>query len=128
MEVLIWRRYLYLKRNLSAPELMMRIFSDDPRVIELGRPLVRLGALFQLLDAIGIVAGGSLRGAGDTRWPFLVQACLAWGLFLPLAWWLGVYMGGGLTGAWVGGTVYVVVLSLVLLARFMGGRWREIQI
>jgi Na+-driven multidrug efflux pump len=89
---------------------------------------VRLGAAFQLLDAFGIVASGSLRGAGDTRWPFLAQSALAWGLFVPLAYLLGVRLEGGLISAWLGGTVYVLVLSATLVWRFRSGAWQRIRI
>ncbi len=112
----------------SIPELLMRVFTTDAEVIALGVPLVRLGALFQLLDAFGIVAGGSLRGAGDTRWPFLAQAILAWGLFVPLAYLLGVTLEGGLISAWIGGTIYVLVLSTTLVWRFRSGAWQRIRI
>jgi len=113
---------------LSVPDLLLRIFTGDPEVISLGVPLVRLGALFQLLDAFGIVASGSLRGAGDTRWPFLAQSALAWGLFVPLAYLLGVRLAGGLIGAWIGGTVYAIVLAATLVYRFQSGAWQRIRI
>jgi MATE family multidrug resistance protein len=113
---------------LSVPELLMRVFTDDPEVISLGVPLVRLGAVFQLVDAFGIVASGSLRGAGDTRWPFLAQSVLAWGLFVPLAYLLGVRLEGGLISAWIGGTIYVLVLSATLVWRFRSGAWQRIRI
>jgi len=113
---------------LAVPELLMRVFTADLEVIALGVPLVRLGALFQLLDAFGIVASGSLRGAGDTRWPFLAQSALAWGLFVPLAYLLGVTLEGGLVSAWIGGTIYVLVLSATLVWRFRSGAWQRIQI
>jgi MATE family multidrug resistance protein len=113
---------------LAVPELLMRVFTADPEVIALGEPLVRLGALFQLVDAFGIVASGSLRGAGDTRWPFLAQSVLAWGLFVPLAYLLGVTLEGGLISAWIGGTVYVLVLSATLVWRFRSGAWQRIRI
>jgi Na+-driven multidrug efflux pump len=87
-----------------------------------------MGALFQFLDAGAIVSSGALRGAGDTRWPFLVQSALAWGLFVPLAWLLGVALGGGLTAAWMAGTLYVSVLGGVLLWRFRSGAWQSIRI
>jgi Na+-driven multidrug efflux pump len=113
---------------LAMPELLMRVFTVDAEVIALGVPLVRLGALFQLMDAFGIVAGGSLRGAGDTRWPFLAQSILAWGLFVPLAYLLGVTLEGGLVGAWIGGTIYVLALAATLVWRFRSGAWQRVRI
>ena len=110
------------------PGPLLRIFTDDPEVLALGAGLLRLGAFFQLFDAVGIVASGSLRGAGDTRWPFLVNTALAWGFFLPLAWLFGVAWGGGLTGAWIAGTVWIGVQSAVLALRFQRGAWRRIEI
>jgi MATE family multidrug resistance protein len=113
---------------VALPGPLLRVFTDDPSVLALGRPLLLVGALYQVFDALGIVTDGALRGAGDTRWPFLAQLALAWGLFVPLAWLLGVAAGGGLLGAWVGGTVHVAVLAVVLLRRFRSGAWRRIAI
>ena len=112
----------------AVPELLMRIFTNDPSVLSLGVSVLRLGAIFQLLDAVHIVAIGALRGAGDTRWPFLWQTALAWGVFVPLAWLFGVRMGHGLDGAYVGGVIYVALLAGGLLWRFSSGQWREMRI
>ena len=60
--------------------------------------------------------------------PFLMRVSLAWGLFLPLAWLLGVRLGGGLTAAWLGGALYVTVLAGILVFRFRSGAWRTIRI
>ncbi len=113
---------------LLVPGPLMRIFTADAEVLALGVPLLAVGALFQLCDAVGIIASGALRGAGDTRWPFLVQTGLAWGLFLPLGWLGGVALGGGLVGAWLGATVYVLALSAAMALRFRGGAWHEVKI
>jgi MATE family multidrug resistance protein len=112
----------------AVPDLLMGIFTDDPEVIRLGRPLMLVGALFQFFDAFGIIADGALRGAGDTRWPFLIRLGLAWGVFVPLAWTLGVGLGGGLTWAWAAGAVHVLLLSATLVLRFRSGAWRQIVI
>jgi MATE family, multidrug efflux pump len=113
---------------LSAPDSLLAIFTNDPAVVRLGRPLLALGAVFQLIDAVGIIAGGSLRGAGDTRWPFMVQASLAWFVRLPLVYLLAVALGGGVTGAWLGELGYVAVLGSTWLLRFRAGVWRTIRI
>ncbi len=112
---------------LGAPELLMRLFSDDAEVLALSRPLLQLGAFFQFVDAIGIIAGGSLRGGGDTRWPFVVHATLAWAARLPLVWILAVRWGGGVFGAWLGELGYITLLGLAFVMRFRGGKWKTMQ-
>jgi MATE family, multidrug efflux pump len=113
---------------LAVPEALLGLFSRDAEVLALGVPLLAIGAGFQLLDALGIASSGALRGAGDTRWPFLVQASLAWFVFLPAAWLFGVTLGGGLGGAWAGGLVYVAGLAAAFTWRFRAGAWRGIRI
>jgi MATE family multidrug resistance protein len=113
---------------LSLPETLLAVFTTDSEVIALGRPLLLVGALFQLIDAVGIIAGGSLRGAGDTRWPFIVQTSLAWLLRLPVVYLAAVVLQGGVTGAWIGEMSYVAVLGAVWLWRFRAGAWKTIRI
>ena len=111
----------------SVPDVLMRVFTSDPRVLAFGRPLLLLGALYQLCDAVAIVSDGALRGAGDTTWPLVVRFALAWGLFVPLSYWL-VQSGGGVVGAWIGGLVYTAVLAGAFAWRFWSGRWKRIEI
>jgi MATE family multidrug resistance protein len=113
---------------LSIPEVLIGLFTQDAEVIRLGRPLLAVGAVFQLFDAVAIVASGSLRGAGDTRWPFMVQTTLAWTTFLPLAYIGGVVLEGGLSGAWLGGAVHVALLSGALAWRWRSGAWKSMEI
>lgn len=113
---------------VAAPEALMRMYVDDPEVMELGRPLLALGAAFQLFDALQIVVGGALRGAGDTRWPFLAQTGLAWLVRLPLAWLFAVTLGRGVVGAWYAEFVFILTLAAALMLRFRGGAWKTVRI
>lgn len=127
------RLCLFLAAGIAAlfvflPEPLLRIFSDDPRVLEIGIPLMWVGAIYQVFDALAIIADGGLRGAGDTTRPMLVRFVLAWGVFLPSAYLFGVVLEGGLTGSWGGGLIYISALTVYLIQRFRSGRWREIEI
>jgi MATE family multidrug resistance protein len=113
---------------IGMPGPLLRIFTDDPEVLLLGAPLLVVGAIYQFFDAFGIVADGALRGAGDTLVPFFARFGLTWGLFLPLAWLLGVRLEGGLTAAWLAGALYVSILAGYLVYRFRSGAWRRIRI
>jgi MATE family multidrug resistance protein len=113
---------------ILLPDPLLRIFTDEPEVLRLARPLLVVGAVYQFFDAFAIVSDGALRGAGDTLVPFLMRVGLAWGLFLPLAWLLGIRLEGGLTAAWLGGALYVTVLAGILVFRFRSGAWRRMRI
>lgn len=113
---------------MLIPDLLIGMFSTDPNVLRYGRPLLLVGACYQFFDAIAIVSDGALRGAGDTRWPFVARCLLSWFVFLPLAYLFAIPMGGGLTGAWLAGLVSIVLLALYLVLRFRSGAWRQIEI
>lgn len=97
----------------------------DGAVAELGARIFLFGAAFQVFDAIGIVCGGALRGAGDTRYPMVVSIALSWLVFLPAIWLFGSKLGWGLEGAWLGATLYLAVLAAFLFERFRRGSWKS---
>jgi MATE family multidrug resistance protein len=111
-----------------APEMLARLYTSDTEVLRLTRPLFALAAAFQLFDAIQIVAGGALRGAGDTRWPFLTQTLLAWLLRLPLVWLFAFALEGGVVGAWYGEFGFVLALAAALGWRLRSGAWQTVRI
>src|SRR5262245_12916729 len=113
---------------LSFPETLLGWFNREPEFLALARPLLALGAFFQVVDAVGIIASGALRGAGDTRWPFVVQSSLAWTIRLAAVYSLAIWLNGGVFGAWLGELVYVFALGLAWLLRFRAGHWRTVRI
>jgi MATE family multidrug resistance protein len=113
---------------LSIPDTLLGMFNRSPEFLALGRPLLALGAFFQVVDAVGIIASGALRGAGDTRWPFVVQSSLAWTLRLAAVGTFAIWLQGGVFGAWVGELIYVFALAFAWVFRFRAGHWRTVRI
>ena len=110
-------------------ELIALVFQpEEELVLSLGHQLLILAAVFQLFDAIAIVMGGALRGAGDTRWMLMITFVTAYVVFIPLATTFAFYFDGGALGAWIGAAAYIVVLSCFMWWRFHSGRWRAINI
>jgi len=113
---------------LLLPEELIGLYSADADVLALARPLLALGAAFQLFDALQIVMSCGLRGAGDTRWPFVAQTLLAWALRLPLVWLFAFHWQAGVVGAWYAEFVFILSLAAALAWRFRSGAWREVSI
>ena len=99
-----------------APGPLLRPFTRDPRVIELGSVLLMIAAAFQLFDAIQTVATGALRGLGDTVAPMVINLIGHWLLGLPVGYLLCFRFGWGVTGLWVGFSVGLIVAAIVLLS------------
>ena len=80
--------------------------------------LLAIAPVFIVADGVQSVAAGALRGLGDTRVPFLLAAVGYWGVGFPLAWWLALPMGWGATGAWWGLAISLLLVAVLLTARF----------
>ena len=110
----------------TMPNKLLALLTDDPNVVKLGSRILFLAALFQLSDGCGICSSGALKGAGDTLFTMIVGISYGWFLFLPLAYWLGqIY---GVSGAWIGATIYIILLGMTYFLRFLSNRWEKIQI
>jgi putative MATE family efflux protein len=71
---------------LLLPEQLVMIFTSDPEVIRHGSVFLRIVAFAQIPLAISFVYAGSLRGAGDTFYVFIVTLVAMWGVRVLLAW------------------------------------------
>ncbi len=110
------------------PRQLLSLVSKDPAVVSLGAKILMLAGLFQISDAFGICANGALRGAGDTRFVMIVGLLYAWVLFVPLSYFLGYTLKGGVIGAWIGATIYIVIYGATVFVRFRRGKWESIKI
>jgi MATE family multidrug resistance protein len=100
------------------PRPIARLVSDQEDVIATALPLFLVAAVFQLSDGIQAVASGALRGAGDTRFAFLVNVTGYWVIGLPIALILGVWLHMGVVGLWWGLCAGLTVVAVLLFLRF----------
>ncbi len=115
---------------------MIGLFLEDGADPAIAAEVIRIGsvflvatATFQLFDAIAMVLGGSLRGAGDTIVPGVVTVVLSWALIVGGGELLVRQAPGlGSLGPWIAAAAYIIALSLFFLGRFAGGRWRSIRL
>ena len=104
----------------TVPGLVAGLYTNDAEVVAMASSLLVIGAFFQLFDGIQAVATGALRGLGDTRTPMWTHLICYWVVGLPLGWWLTYPRGWGARGFWVGLSVALILIGIVLLAA-----WRK---
>jgi MATE family multidrug resistance protein len=79
---------------------------------------------YMLADATILIAGGALRGAGDTRWIMVTSITVHWLMLLAQYFVIVVYGYGPRVSWWIF-VAMLIVLALLYLRRLFGGAWRQ---
>lgn len=108
---------------------LMRAFTADAAVLEVGGWIMLWVSFYQLFDAMSISFIFAMRGAGDTLWPSIYNGACCWSIFV---------VGGalcvnfapqfGIHGPWLLAASYLTLLGLLLLWRFESRRWLRVKV
>jgi len=110
------------------PRPLISLFTDDPDVIRMAVAPLRIVGFVQPLLAGSMVFAGNLRGAGDTRFPMYITGGTIWTIRVPAALLLGLHLGMGLTGAWLGMATDLASRGAIFFLRFRSGHWKQIKV
>ncbi len=107
----------------TTPRLIISLYLDvqnpaNDSVVRLAESLLSVAAMFQMVDAIQIIAAGALRGLKDTRIPMLVGIFAYWCIGLTSSYLLGLRLGYGGVGLWWGLAIGLSVAAIILTWRF----------
>ena len=109
----------------AAARPLATFLIDDPEVVRLTVAFIYVLGSVQALMAIEFSLGGALRGAGDTRFPFVTVLVGLFGVRLTLA---ALFAWRGLRVEWVFAALiadYIVKASMFTM-RFRSGRWASV--
>jgi putative MATE family efflux protein len=98
-------------------ERIVSIFTDDPAVVADGVVALRALSIALPFWAIWFVAGGGLRGSGDTRTPLIIGPATMW-LSVLIAWVAVRWFGGGLGTVWFSFVLTTSPASLLMWRAF----------
>ena len=107
-------------------EPLIRIFSTDLEVIALGSQVLRIVAFAEPLFGASIVASGALRGAGDSKGPFLINLATMWVVRITLS--LVLVGSLGLIGVWLAMAAELCARGLIFMIRLYRGKWLHIDL
>jgi Na+-driven multidrug efflux pump len=94
-------------------------------ILEVAKPALRVAGVAQMFYATGIVLGNGLQSAGKTFFVMMSEVVTNLLIFVPLSYFLGVYLHLGLTWAWGALPVYIVLFSGTILIKFRFGSWGD---
>lgn len=124
---MLWMTGMGLAAALGG-SWVMRLFTPDPQMIQLGAQALVIIALSQPFQAVGQVLAGSLRGAGDTRFPMVATFAGIWLIRLPLGYLFGPILGWGLSGIYIANVLDSAARALATGLRYRSGSWRHIEV
>ena len=107
---------------IFAPQLM-GMLTPDADVIGLGARCLRIEAFAELGYAASIVIYGACVGAGDTKWPSIMNFTSMWLVrIIPAIFLVKVY---GLIGFWIAMAVELTFRGVIFLVRLVRGKWLD---
>jgi len=104
---------------LTGNDMIAALYTSDAAVAALAASLLLYAALFQFPDGIQVLSAGALRGLGDTRIPMLLAMLAYWGIGMPVGAGLGLALGWGPRGMWLGLTAGLTVAAFLMARRFL---------
>jgi MATE family multidrug resistance protein len=99
-------------------EHVVRFFTSDSAVAEIGKQIFLIAGFFQIADGIQTVGTGSLRGLGDTRSSMAINLVGHWLIGLPVGGVLCFYLKQGLAGLWIGLSLGLILVALAILVQW----------
>ena len=115
---------IYISFRYPLVEVFAPPQGDFSEIRELAAFMMVGLSSYAVADAIIIVSGGVLRGAGDTRWLLITSVSLHW-LMLVAQYFIILVLGLGPRVSWLTFVAMIFVIAVVYIGRLRGGIWRD---
>lgn len=103
--------------------ILASFYTKDPDVIHVVKILVWLNAAFMPFWAASWVLPAGLKGARDARFTMWISLLGMWGARIVAGYTLGVVLGFGVVGIWLGMFMDWIVRGFFFYRRLNSGRW-----
>ena len=88
-------------------------------------PLFTLSIVLEAGRTFNIVIVNALRASGDAKFPLITGLIFMWGLSLPLGYFLGIHLGWGIIGVWIGFCADEWLRGLANTWRWRSKKWQS---
>jgi putative MATE family efflux protein len=104
---------------------ILKIFTHDPKIIAVGLPVLWAMVFVEPGRAMNIVLMGSLKSAGDVRFPVIIGIFSMWGIAVTLSYLFGIHYGLGLLGIWLASGTDEWFRGIFAIKRWLSKPWER---
>ena len=108
-----------------AGESILEAFTDNEDIIKMGVWVFFVDIFLEVGRTSNIFAGSTLRATGDVVYPFVVGIIFQWSVAVGVSYVIGIPLGYGLIGMWVGFALDENIRGVILVQRWRSGKWRK---
>ena len=108
---------------LAGPTLLSA-FTDNEEISQMGIWVLVVDVFLEAGRTSNIFAGSTLRATGDIVYPFVVGIIFQWSIAVGLSYVIGIPLGYGLVGMWIGFALDESIRGIILVRRWQSGKWR----
>ena len=105
-------------------EELVRIFTDQEPVIEIGALCLRVISFGYLFYSWGMIMAQAFNGSGDTTTPTLLNFICFWIIEIPVAYILALTFGYGEIGVFLSIVIAESLLGVLGISLFVKGKWK----
>jgi len=115
---------LYITFRFQLVEIFAPPDGDFSEICSLAAFMMVGLSSYAMADAICLVSGGVLRGAGDTRWLMIVSVSLHWAMLVAQYFIILVFKLDPRI-SWLAFVVLMLCIAVVYMWRLVSGKWRD---
>ncbi|HEY1406464.1 MAG TPA: MATE family efflux transporter, partial [Spirochaetota bacterium] len=125
---LIAAAYLFYPHLFLDPFLSGGRYSHTGEIMNVAIVLLRFVAVYTIFDSLNMIFGSALKGAGDTKFVMLSNIGLTLFVLVIPSFVLIRFAHANIFGAWYVAALYIVILGLCFLIRFLTGKWTLMRV
>ena len=111
----------------AGAKALMKVFTRDAAVIELGAQVLRMVALSEPIYGVAVILEGLFQGVGDTKSTFMFNIIGMWGIRILGTFIMLRFFDGGLRAAWGCMIAHNLLLGSLLFTRYLRGSWNPLN-
>ncbi len=108
-----------------AGKSILSAFTDNPEIIAMGVWVLVIDVFLEVGRTANIFAVGTLRATGDAVYPVIIGIIFQWSIAVGLSYFIGIPLGLGLVGMWVGFALDENIRGIILMRRWQSGKWKN---